>query len=158
LSLASEGGFSGAVSLTCTGAPNTTTCSLTPSSVTLAASGTTAFTVRVNTTARSMAPPCSRLRLPGVVALRTLLLIALVITVAVLGRMRPGLARSKRGLWWAALGATLLFVALSTGCGQGGGTSGPPPVTGTQAGTYPFTVSASASGLTKNVSLTLFVN
>jgi len=45
LSLASEGGFSGAVSLTCTGAPATATCSLTPSSVTLAAAGATPVTV-----------------------------------------------------------------------------------------------------------------
>jgi len=112
LSLASEGGFSGAVSLTCTGALTTPTCSLTPSSVTLAESGTTAVTVRV--------------------------------------------ATARRGLLWASLAATLLLVVLWAGCGTGGGTPGPP--LGTQAGTYPFTVTASGSGLTKSVSLTLFVN
>ena len=55
LSLASQGGFTGPVSLTCTGAPTAATFSLSPSSVTPAAAGTTPVTVRVTTTARSMA-------------------------------------------------------------------------------------------------------
>ena len=54
LSLASQGGFSGAVSLTCTGAPSAATCSVTPGSVSLAASASTPITVSVTTTARSL--------------------------------------------------------------------------------------------------------
>ena len=85
-----------------------------------------------------------------------LLLFALVIALGMLAWMRPGLATARRGLLWASLAAALLLVALWAGCGAGGGTPGPP--LGTQAGTYPFTVTASGSGLTKSVSLTLFVN
>jgi hypothetical protein len=131
---------------------------LTPTSATLAASGTTAVTVRVTTTARSMAPPARRrqplcLGSPGV-----LLLFALLIALAVPPRKWLDMATPRRGLLWVPLGAALLFVTLWAGCGAGGGTSGPPPVTGTHAGTYPLTVAATGSGLTKNVSLTLFVN
>ena len=84
-----------------------------------------------------------------------MLLFALLIALGMLAWMRPGLATARRGLLWASL-AALLLVALWAGCGAGGGTPGPP--LGTQAGTYPFTVTASGSGLTKSVSLTLFVN
>jgi Abnormal spindle-like microcephaly-assoc'd, ASPM-SPD-2-Hydin len=157
LSLAAEGGFPGAVSLTCTGAPATATCLLTPSSVTLAGSGATPVTVRVTTTTRSMAPPAGRRLSPGSVSPAVLLLFTLLIVLAMVAQTRPD-SPPQRQLLWAPLGAVLLFITLWTGCGGGGITFRPPPVTGTPAGTYTLTVAASGSGLTKNVSLALVVN
>jgi hypothetical protein len=49
-------------------------------------------------------------------------------------------------------------LASSPACGGSAGTSGPPPLTGTPAGTYTLSVAASGSGLTNNTSLTLVVN
>jgi hypothetical protein len=158
LSLASQGGFSGAVALTCTGAPSAATCSLTPSSVTLAATGTTQVTVGVATTARSVAPPARHGHPPGPVSPGLLRLFALLIALGMLACRRPCLAPARRGLLWAPLAAALLFVTLWTACGGSAGTSGPPPLSGTPAGTYTLSVAASGSGLTNNTSLTLVVN
>ena len=158
LSLASQGGFSGAVSLTCTGAPAAATCSLAPSAATLAASGTTPITVRVTTTARSLAPPATHHRPPGLSSSRVLLRLAWLIAMLVPLWTLTGLGEPKRRYLWAPLGATLLLVMLWVACGAGGGTTGPVPVTGTPAGTYTLTVAATGSGPTKNVSLTLLVN
>ena len=158
LSLASQGGFSGAVSLTCTGAPTAATCSPTPTSSTVAASGATPVTVRVATTARSMAPPAVHRHPPRLDLPRVLLLLACLIGLWALALTRAGLPTPRQTRLWAPLGAVLLFIALWAACGEGGGTSAPPPVTGTPAGTYTLTVAATGSGLTSNVSLTLVVN
>jgi hypothetical protein len=158
LGLASQGGFSGAVSLTCAGAPSAATCSLTPASVTLAASGTTPVTVRVATTGRSLAPPATRRDLPDLGSLRVLLLLAWLIALSALASTRVGSLAPRRTRLWVPLGALLLLVMLWVGCGSGGGTSGPSPTMGTPAGTYMLTVAATSSGLTNNVSLTLVVN
>jgi hypothetical protein len=156
LSLASQGGFTGPVSLTCTGTPTAATCSLSPGSVTLTASATTPVTVRVATTARSMAPPARPLGLLSPQVL--LLLAALVLVLLVLTVTRAGSALPGRTRLWTPLGAMLLLIVLWTACGGGGGMPGPPPVTGTPAGTFTLTVAATGSGLTSNVSLTLVVN
>ena len=64
------------------------------------------------------------------------------------------------------MGLALLLVALTSaqGCGVGGGVLGgssapnPLPLSGnTPGGTYTFTATASAGGLTKSVTLTLVV-
>jgi FG-GAP-like repeat/Abnormal spindle-like microcephaly-assoc'd, ASPM-SPD-2-Hydin/FG-GAP repeat len=157
LSLASQGGFSGPLSLTCTGAPTAATCSLAPSSVTLAASGATPVTVRVTTTARSLAPPATHHRPLGLGSPRVLLLLALLIVTLLPAWTLTGFGRPKRGHLWAALGATLFLVMLWVACGAGGGTTGL-PVMGTPAGTYPLIVAARGSGVTNSVSLTLTVN
>ncbi|PYV23067.1 MAG: hypothetical protein DMG24_14955 [Acidobacteria bacterium] len=154
LTLASQGGFSGAVSLTCAGAPAAATCSLSPTSVALAESGTAAVTV--TTTARSLAPPIAPRRPPGLGSPEVLLLTWLTVLLLA-GWTRPGSTLPKRRQQWTPLGAALVLVMLWAACG-GGRTPGPPPVTGTPAGTYTFTVAATASGLTNSVSLTLVVN
>ena len=158
LSLASQGGFSRAVSLTCTGAPTAASCSLTPSSVTVGASGATPVTVRVTTTARSMAVPTGDLHSPGLGSPRFLLLLAWLIALSALAFTRVGSRALRRTRFWAPLGALLLLVMLWVGCGSGAGTSGPSPTMGTPTGTYMLTVAATSSGLTNNVSLILVVN
>ncbi|MBZ5564256.1 MAG: FG-GAP-like repeat-containing protein [Acidobacteriia bacterium] len=156
LRLASEGGFSGAVTLTCTGAPSAATCSVTPGSVALAASGATPVTVSVTTTARSVVPPPDRHRPPGFVSPGFLVLFTLLIMLAMLAWTQLRLAPKKRGFLWAPLGAALLFVTLWVACG-GGGTIAPPSPSGTPAGTYTLSITASGSGLTNDFSLTLMV-
>jgi len=159
LSLASEDGFSGTVTLTCTGAPAAAACSLSPSAVTLAASDATLITVGVTTTARSTSPPAGRHRLPGPRSRGVWLLLTLLITLAMSVWTWRRSAVPRRALLWVPLGAALLLVALWAGCGSsGGGTTLQPRVTGTPAGTYSLTVAATDSGLTANVALTLVVN
>ena len=152
LSLASQGGFSGAVSLTCAGAPSAAACSLTPSSVTIEATGATPVTVRVTTTAGSMALRTDHRHPPGLASPRMLLLASLIVLSA-LAFTRVGSMAPRR----TPLGALLLLVMLWVGCG-GGMTSGPSPAAGTPAGTYTLMVAASGFGLTNNISLTLVVN
>jgi len=57
-----------------------------------------------------------------------------------------------------ALAATMLFVLLWAACGGGGGGGTTPPPTGTPAGTYNLTLTATAAGVNKTSSLTLKVN
>jgi len=159
LSLASEDGFSGTVTLTCTGAPATAACSLSPSAAILAASDATLVTVGVTTTARSMAPPRGRHRLPGPASPGVRWLLALLIMLAIIAWTWRGSALPKRALLRVPLSTALLLVALWAACGgSSGGTFAPSPVAGTPAGTYTLTVAASGSGVTTNVTLTLVVN
>jgi hypothetical protein len=157
-------GFTGTVALTCTGAPSLSTCTITPSLLSLSGTSTVNATVSVSTTARGMAmlrhplpPPIMPLGGPlWWLALATLLAGA---TFALLGR--PRLLEAAR----LGLATVLLFVAVVasgalTSCG--GGSGAPPPRPGTPAGAYNLTVTATvASGsamLAHNTTLTLTVN
>jgi len=56
----SDGGFNQAISLTCSGAPAQSTCTVTPSSVTPSGTGVSTVAVSVSTTARSGVFPSIR--------------------------------------------------------------------------------------------------
>jgi hypothetical protein len=78
------------------------------------------------------------------------------------GQVPPGATRvpgRSQGspLRWVPLMATMLAVLLWTACGGGGGRTTPPP-TGTPAGTYNLTLTATAGGVSKTSTLTLTVN
>jgi len=57
---------------------------------------------------------------------------------------------------FAPLAATMLAVLLWAACGGGGGNN--PPATGTPAGTYNLTLTATAGGVSRTSALTLKVN
>ena len=166
LSMAGQGGLSGTVTLSCTGAPSEATCTV-PGSVTVGSSATN-VTVTVATTAASVSAPRSR-PLPPVPpvmpGLRGLLMLALVLTMMswFMGRRnQPSVSRWRSTM--VPLASGLLLALALAGCGGGGGGSsgGPPPNPGTPAGTYTLTVTGTTGSgsatLSHSVTLTLKVS
>ncbi len=130
-----------------------TTCAVSPN---VFASGSGTASVMVTTMTRGLVPPSwPRMRfifrpqyLP--VALLTLLLSALLLRLARTRRQRFAGVLPLAGL--------VLFLMLQTiGCGGGSSYTPPPPPTGTPAGTYVVTVTATSGALTHTTTLTLVV-
>ena len=167
LSLTPAGGFDQAVSLTCTGAPSLSTCSISPNSVTLNGSTASTATVNISTTAGSFVPgrphvwpPFRTERAPC--PFWVLLILALLLF---LWRRSAG---SKSMTYFAsrrtrlALGLALVLTSLLLACGgggEGGGGGGNP---GTPAGTYSLTITGTTGSgnmnVTRTTSLTLTVS
>ncbi len=142
-------GFIGTVSMSCSGAPRAATCTASPSSLTLDGSTPADVAVSVGTTARSMAPPVGPPGSMGRLATPWLLwLLALL--------MLTGLSLAARRRAAGALAMALLAVALWSACGGGDGVT-PLPQTGTPAGTYPITVTATSGSLSRSTALSLTV-
>jgi hypothetical protein len=166
LSVGGQGGLSGTVTFTCTGAPSEATCTVLPNPVT-AGSSATNVTVTVTTTAATVGAPRSR-PLPPIPplspGLRGLLMFALVLAAMawpIVRRNQPGVSRWQSTMVLLA-GGLLLTLAVA-GCGGGGGGGG--GVThdpGTPAGTYTLTVTGTAgsgsSAVSHSVTLTLTVS
>jgi hypothetical protein len=136
------GQSSGAVSLTCAGAPTSSQCTLNPSSVTLAPGVTSTVTVTIATGA---AAPAANLRAFHVAGL----------TVASLLPLSLGFRRRLRLF-------SLLFCAAAlatTGCGVAitGGSGSGPSIASVGAGNYTLTIAAAAPGVQHAVTLSLTV-
>jgi hypothetical protein len=166
LSVGGQGGMSGTVTFTCTGAPSEATCTVSPNPVT-AGSTATNVTVSVTTTAASLSAPHSRPLPPApplMPGLRGLLMLALLLAAIawpIMRRNLPGLSRWQSTMLPLAAGL-LLTLALS-GCGGGGGGGGGTTYNpGTPAGTYTLTVTGTAgsgsSALSHSMTLTLTVS
>jgi len=163
LALSGTSGFTGTVALTCAGAPSLSTCTITPSSLSLSGTNTVNTTVSVSTTARGMAVP-RHLPPQPIVPLRVpvgwLALAVLLASATFARRCRPrGLEPVRLEFVTVLLFVTMLATGALISCG-GSGTPLPPP--GTPTGTYSLTVTAmAASGsatLTHKTTLTLTVN
>jgi len=161
-------GFTGSVSLACTENITAGTCSVVPTSVTLDGTNPANLTVNATTTARSMLVPFvthrapllgpEQSRRPGGLSYILLALTALVILAGNIRRpkgLRQWLAR--RPTAWG-LSAAMLAALLWASCGGGGTTPPPPPPTGTPAGDYTVTLTATSGGLTHSIALSLKVN
>jgi hypothetical protein len=146
LTLSSTGGFTGAVTLACSGAPANSTCTVAPATLNLTADGSGAFKVTVATNvSQSSSVRGSPRIMPGGLAALSLLIM-------------PFVSRRRRG----ALASLVLLLIISTGfilgCGSGG--SGTPPSGGSAAtapGTYTLNVKATSGALTATQTLTLTV-
>jgi hypothetical protein len=150
LNLGSSLGFAGPVNLSCSGAPANSTCSVSPSSVQLAANGSTPIAISVTTAARATAglPPRGGTPWPGSSTLVAASLLGLMLWSLFTGNSRR----------LAFAGAALFALALA-GCGGGGSTPPPPPtVIGTPAGTYTITVTGTSGTITQSQAVTLNVN
>jgi hypothetical protein len=139
-------GISGNASLSCTGAPTGSTCSV-PNSVALSATTPSTFKVSVTTTARSE------------LWLRHFERPSWIWAVAMIGCLALLSAASKTRS--VRLGWALAPVFALTLCACGGGnspatTSNPTP-TGTMAGTYTIVVTAKSGSSTQSQNLTLIV-
>jgi hypothetical protein len=158
LKLAPEGGFAQSVVLTCAGAPPAASCFVSHSSILLDGASSVQATATVTTTARSAGippadgfpdPPSPKVggRHPALQQLLWLLALTMMGSLVVLRRRR------RLGL---SLALTMLLVLLWTACGGGGSSRLP---SGTPAGTYTLTVTATTSGGPSHlVKVTLIVN
>ena len=150
LALAAGPGFSGPVSLACSGAPANAMCTIDPASLTLAAGASANFTVTVKTAAQTTAQIASRstLRLAGASLLSLPAIFALF--------------RLRRRAWSFGLTVCLLAGCALTLQGCGGGTTTaatptPTPAAITAAGTYTLNVTANAGATSSTQKLTLIV-
>jgi hypothetical protein len=156
LTLTPGSGFSGTISLTCSGAPLGARCSV-PATVTVASNANAAFTVTVSTSgaAHGLAPYSNG---PGTFGRWPVLCALILLLTAVLARSnRAGQVHRIRFVWSGAFAAMVLFAVFGVGgCGGGAASSTgpPPPPVITPAGTYTLTVTPSAmSGTGKALQL-----
>lgn len=157
LSLAPTG-FSGMVTLACTGAPAKATCAVSPASASLDGITTRDSIVRVTTVAGTMAGPGGELEPPAAHELggrrwQVWMLVAILVT----SMMRNAVARERKFRTGSrlALGVALFVVLMGLACG--GGRVVPPSRPGTPAGTYTLTVTARAGSVSRSTALTLKV-
>jgi hypothetical protein len=152
LQLNGSAGFSGNVSLSCSGAPIYANCTVSPSSVALTSGGSGSFTVTVTTqtTTTSALATHSRLELAG--GLLALFLL-------------PFVSLRKRAAYLPLFGLALALLCAGwgiTGCGGGpsggSGGSGKTQTFTTPKGNYPLTISATSGSTTSTQTLTLIVN
>ncbi len=143
------GTFTGTVSLTCTGAPAASSCSVVPPQLSLAAGGAAASAlVTVTTSAGNagfMAPP---LPLHGPSAWQWMLIAAAGLLLFLMMRLRA--PRRRRWL----LGAIAAMALAAAACG---GHATPRLLGGTPPGTYPLTVTATSGTVTHTVQISLTV-
>ena len=155
LSVAPLGGLNQTVSLVCGGAPSLSTCTVSPSSVTLNGTATVPVSISVSTTAGAIGLPMGKVLPPCVtgfgrmVGLLALMMLASLVALAWTGKRRPAYL----------LGLSLIMMMLWSACG-GGGSMG--QLVGTPAGTYALSVTGTVNGasstkLTHSVNLSLTV-
>jgi hypothetical protein len=155
LTFTASGGFTGTVSLSCSGLPTGAACSFSPTSVTVGA-GTTSSTLTISTTARAASWLAGSTNGPDHPFAQAALLAALALLIpAVLPRRR----KPRRVGIAARLALVLLPALAASGCGGGGNGETPaPPTGGTPAGTYVVTITAASGSTTHSVNYTLTVN
>ncbi len=167
LAVASNHGLQGTVSFSCSGAPAGATCTVTPQSVTLNETGSSAVAVKVATTARSMvAPPATRRMLPPGTNPLGLLLLGLMALLASMLVWTKARALAPARLRWATLAAGLIVAMVLTWAACGGTAVSPVSSNpmGTPSGTFNLTVTGtySATGssalIVHNTTLTLTVH
>jgi hypothetical protein len=163
LGVAPLAGFNQTVTLTCSGAPALTTCTISPSSVQLNGTATVNPTVTITTIA-----PMSGLGLPfprdhRFIGQHPQLLLAGIAAMLFIAMLRTR-KRDFRLYWATPLGFTalLLLVATLSSCGGGSssGSTPPPSSPGTAAGTYTITVTGSTgtgSAATHTITFTFVV-
>ena len=146
LSLTAANGFSGNISLACTGLPANATCAISPPSFAAASGSTTPFTVTVQTKATVSASLLQRFGLTSAFA-------AVLVLLPISGRSRRSFA--CRTLLVLLLAVTPVF----SGCG--GSSSGGNPVTPTPAtvapGSYTLQIVATSGTTTTTQAVTLMV-
>ena len=137
VTLLPNGGFTGQVSFTCTGAPGGANCAVSPNPASVSSTTTSVpLTVTVSNTANARLAPDLK-RLPFVFA-------------GVLAVIFAGLRRKRRQLLFVLL--AMFVIGGVNSCGGGGGGGGPrPPTTAT------LTVTGTSGSVSNSITLTLTV-
>src|SRR5882762_4097835 len=161
------GGFKGTVSLTCSGAPALTTCSISPTQLTLDGTNPAIASVTLTTTAHSSFPPIAPQRFvpPPPTAKLLAKLFAYLLVCVILWR----LARIPRKRVLLTAGVVLPLALLCTSCGGSTSSSSssatnPPPTNppptqpGTPQGAFTITVTGTSANLTHTTNVMLKVN
>jgi Right handed beta helix region/Abnormal spindle-like microcephaly-assoc'd, ASPM-SPD-2-Hydin len=153
LAVTPDGGFSQQVSLSCSGAPSDSVCSVSPAQVTPSGTIVASVSVSITTTARSLVFPTVRTIRP---ALRfQLQLLFVLLCIASISQLCAH--RSKRSA--VAFCVALVLAGFSSGCaGFVSNGSKPPVTTGTPAGSYTLTLSGSSGTLAHGTTFSLKVN
>jgi len=151
ISVSNSTGFSGAISLACSGLPSEAACMFAPA--TIAANGapsTTTSSITITTTAATTSSQ-QRAYLPG----QWMAGIGLLLGSTVL---LGGKRQRVRGLFWLL---TLLLLVVAPSCGGGGSNGGgshlPPPNPGTPTGTSTVLVTATSGTTVSTNAFTLVV-
>jgi hypothetical protein len=159
VALAPTSGFAQNVALNCAGGPAMSTCSVTPSSVSLSGTAAKTVTVSVATSSQGFASPFAGVNPQQKTPLILLTsIVALVFLLTASSSLRP----AGRLRWAPALGLVLLACLTMTLTSCGGGSSSGASGTGTaEAGTYTVTVtgnfSSGSANITHATKLTLVV-
>ena len=153
--------FKGTVTLSCSGAPAASTCSISPSQVTLDGNDPAIASVTLTTAARSFFPPVAPQRLAPPLLLEKLpvMFFAYLLVCAALWR----LARipHKRLLMAAAVALPVALLCASCGGSSSSiSTTNPPPTQpgGTPQGAFTITVSGTSANLSHTTNVMLKVN
>jgi hypothetical protein len=158
ISVTPVGGFKGTVTLSCGGAPAASTCSISPSQVTLNGNDPAIAAVTLTTTARSFFPLVAPRRFLPPLLFGKLLATVFVYLLVCAMLWRLGRIARKRLLLTAA---ALPLALLCTSCGNSSSSPTNPPPTqhgGTPQGAFTITVTGSTStnlNHTANVKLTV---
>jgi hypothetical protein len=163
LELSGTAGFTATVSVSCSGAPSLSTCTITPSSLSLNGANSVNATVTVTTTARGTLLPRQMPLQPTIPLLASVwcLVLAALMASATFTRLRRphGLDSAHPRLMAALLFIAMLATGALTSCGGGGAPVSHP---GTSTGTYDLNVTATATSgsatLTHKTALSLTVN
>ena len=162
LQLTPAAGFTGAVTLACSGAPLEAACAASPSSAQVNNANPIPFSVSVATTARSFAVPFQLApRRAPLEMIRWPLILFFGLVILFLRRMGAKTAARTTILTWSRVAAGFALLTIGGVCACGGGGSGipvqsPPPV-GTPAGKSTITVTATHGTITEQLQLTLIV-
>jgi len=154
------GGFKGTVTLSCGGAPAASTCSISPSQVTLDGSDPAVASVTLTTASRSFFPPAAPRRFAPPLPLRKLFarFFAYLFVCAMLWRL--ACIPRKRLVMIAAV--ALPIALLCTSCGNSNSSSTNPPLPPTQHGTpqgaFIITVTGTSASLSHTANVKLTVN
>ena len=149
--VAPQGGFNQTVTFLCGGAPELSTCSVSPATAKLDGTNTVPVSVSVTTTAAAIAFPGGSAA-PTPPTTWVFALTALLAFLNFWSLKRGRFARSVQVVFCAIF----LFIAAvsSSSCGGGGGASKSP---GTGAGTYTLTIGGTSGPLSNSMTLTLTV-
>jgi len=159
-------GFSGTVSLACSGAPLGAVCQV-PSTVSIANGSAAPFTVNVSTSGSAPLPPSLPWPLSPPARIHVFLPLIFVLLLAIIAKNRwilAGPLHFRRLACSGALATTLFCTAIyATGCGSTSAVTTTPPPLVTPSGTSTITISLSAMSTTQQplqlppIQLTLIV-
>lgn len=157
LSIAPVAGFNQAISFTCSGAPSSATCSVSPAALTL--NGTAAANLTVSVTTMASGSGFLLPANPNPLSAVTIG-VALLGLLACAGVVASGVGRTRQLSRIAPIAMlVVVLVVFCASCGGNGGSSTPPPpgAAGTPSGTYTVVITGTSGELSHSQSLTVTV-